>query len=181
MKSLKYRLQWGAGLAVTLAGLFFYLNWVPAKWKELRRPGQEQIWRYVERESARHGLNPDFVYAIIFAESSFNPDADSGYARGLMQMSEGAWQTVERSSWDDAYDWKRNIRAGTAYLAWIKGELEKDGHFSYPVLAASYRFGLNKVKAAYYNTARLPSTRNLTYQQLFAGKLNPVPRPGGSA
>jgi soluble lytic murein transglycosylase-like protein len=51
---------------------------------------EEQVRRLVrttERVASRHGLQPELLLAIIETESSFNPEARTGYgARGLMQV-----------------------------------------------------------------------------------------------
>src|SRR3954469_10608372 len=61
-----------------------------------------------------HALNPDFVRAVIQAESAFNPRARSVKgAMGLMQLMP---QTAAEYHVLDAYNPAENIRAGVAYL-----------------------------------------------------------------
>ncbi len=170
---------WAAGIAGAFIGLIFFNNIVPTVHRHISKPDKEDIWEYVEKKAGQRDIDPHFVYAIIFAESSFDPlaEASNGYARGLMQLSEVAWETVDNSSWSDAYDWEDNIDAGTAYLAHLKKQLQADGHFSYPLLAASYRYGIGKVQEANYDISGVPSPENHTYQQLFAGDTDPVAPP----
>jgi len=62
----------------------------------------------------RHSLQPDFVRAVIQAESAFNPRARSPKgAMGLMQLMPG---TAAEYQVVNAYDPSENIRAGVAYL-----------------------------------------------------------------
>lgn len=132
---------------------------------------QEKVWRVVEREAGTHGLNPKFVMAIVEAESSFNANASNGNARGIMQITPGAWRTVSNRSFGKAWNWEANIVAGTAYLARLKKFLETYGSFSYPHLAASYLHGINRVKRIGGRLYDLPPTRNRIYQKLHGGRL----------
>ncbi len=109
----------------------------PVKYKE-----------YVVKYSVRNNVDTYLVFAIIKAESSFNPDATSGKnARGLMQI------TVDTGTWaaekikmgeideDDLYDPETNIRIGSWYI-W---ELIKE--FNNRDLAiAAYNGGRGNVK-----------------------------------
>jgi len=64
--------------------------------------------------AAKHSLTPDFVRAVIQAESAFNPFARSVKgAMGLMQLMPG---TAREYDVINAYDPAQNIRGGVAYL-----------------------------------------------------------------
>ena len=64
--------------------------------------------------ATKHSLNPDFVRAVIQAESAFNPGARSPKgAMGLMQLVPG---TAAVYGVMNAYDPAENIRGGVAYL-----------------------------------------------------------------
>ena len=68
----------------------------------------------IAEHSAQHSLNPDFVRAVIQAESAFNPLARSiKGAMGLMQLMPS---TAAQYRVTNAYDPVQNIRAGVAYL-----------------------------------------------------------------
>jgi soluble lytic murein transglycosylase-like protein len=68
----------------------------------------------ISEHSAQHALNPDFVRAVIQAESAFNPRARSiKGAMGLMQLMPS---TAAEYRVTNAYDPVQNIRAGVAYL-----------------------------------------------------------------
>ena len=83
---------------------------------------------YVEKYSEKNNLDKYLVYAIIKAESNFDPSVTSASdARGLMQLMEET--AVERSNIiDDSsieaydlYDPETNIRLGTSYFAYLLG------------------------------------------------------------
>jgi soluble lytic murein transglycosylase-like protein len=143
-------------------------------WNQQRLPqhiDSSAVRRVVDREARKHNLNSEFVFAIVFAESSFNAHADSGAARGIMQVSPVAWQQMTHLPYHKAYDWRLNIAVGTAYLGWLKERLEKQNRFSYPLLAASYHHGPGAVRAANYDLSLLPPTRNLTYREIYQGRI----------
>lgn len=74
--------------------------------------------------SARHGVDPLLVKAVIWQESRFHPDKIGGDGeRGLMQVMEPAAQDwvdaldIETFEPTDLLDPKTNIEVGTWYLA----------------------------------------------------------------
>ena len=68
----------------------------------------------ITQHASRHSLQPDFVRAVIQAESAFNPFARSiKGAMGLMQLMPS---TAAQYGVTNAYDPAQNIRAGVAYL-----------------------------------------------------------------
>lgn len=83
---------------------------------------------YVEKYAAENNLDKYLVYAIIKAESNFNPDVTSGSgAKGLMQLMQET--AIERSnaiynedvSSHDLYDPETNIALGCSYFAYLLG------------------------------------------------------------
>ena len=68
----------------------------------------------IARHASEQAINPDFVKAVIQAESAFNPRARSPKgAMGLMQLMPS---TAALYRVTDAFDPAQNIRAGVAYL-----------------------------------------------------------------
>lgn len=137
-----------------------------------------EVWSVVETEADHEGFDPEFVYSILMAESSRNAYADSGYARGIMQLTKKAWVTVSDEDYSEAWDWRKNIEAGVAYLAHCRDLLKEEEKFTYPLLAASYRFGPGYVEKRKFDIHRVRKPRNKIYTQLFAGDRNPVDVPG---
>jgi soluble lytic murein transglycosylase len=64
------------------------------------------------------------VFAIISTESSWNPKAESPYARGLMQISKSALETINKLyktqfTYDDMFNVEANAWIGIRYLRWL--------------------------------------------------------------
>lgn len=137
----------------------------------------EKIWPVVQKVGHKYGIKPEFIYAIIMAESSLNPQAATSSSRGLMQVSRVAWETVTKKSFDDAWVWQENIEIGTRYLAHCKTFLEQHGRFSYARLAACYHLGPSELKVCRWQMACLPEPKNSIYRKLYNGDLHPVELP----
>ena len=115
-------------LLALLAALVFWLAGGREQMEELLYP--REYSQYVEKYSAQYGVDPLLVYAVIYNESRFRPDAQSEVgARGLMQMMEDAFEwtkyRLEPESdavYDDMYDPETNIRYGTYMLSLLLEE-----------------------------------------------------------
>ena len=138
---------------------------------------KEKVWEKISSEAPGKGLDPKFVYAICHAESSLNANAESSVARGLMQLTEAAWVDVTELHYRQAFDWETNVEVGMLYLQRLKRMLEKNDVFSYPRLAASYRYGYGALRKEKFMVSRLKTPLNRIYRKLFAGELAPVPPP----
>ena len=138
---------------------------------------KEEVWKKINLEVRAKGLNPNFVYAICHAESSLNANAESSVARGMMQLTEAAWQDVTKLHYRQAFDWETNVEVGILYLEKLKSMLESVDLFSYPRLAASYRYGYGALRKEKFMVSRLKTPINRIYRKLFAGELSPVEPP----
>jgi len=88
---------------------------------------------YVFKYSEVYNLDPYLIFAIIKAESSFNPKARSVRdARGLMQITEktAKWGAesikIEGFELEDLYDPETNIRIGCWYMRQLLNEFGND-------------------------------------------------------
>jgi soluble lytic murein transglycosylase-like protein len=135
------------------------------------------VWAKISSEAPQKGLEPKFVYAICHAESSLNANAESSVARGLMQLTEVAWVDVTELHYRQAFDWETNAEVGMLYLQRLKRMLEKNDVFSYPRLAASYRYGYGALRREKFMVSRLKTPVNRIYRKLFAGEMAPVAPP----
>lgn len=150
---------------------------IPAIFRGGNVISKHEVWAAVQTESAQQDLDPRFVYSVVFAESSFDANADTGYARGIMQISKAAWTDTTELSYSMAWDWRTNIAVGTAYLGWCRDQLVAEGKFTYPLLAASYRYGYYRVKGRQFRIDRLQPPRNRVYKKLFAGEIAAIRPP----
>src|SRR5215471_3464487 len=107
------------------------------------RPASLQAAVYddlIAQHATANALNPDFVRAVIQAESAFNPWARSPKgAMGLMQLMPST-AAVYRVL--DAYNPAENIRAGVAYLKSLMTRYDNDVSLA----LAAYNAGPNAVE-----------------------------------
>lgn len=84
----------------------------------------------VTRYASENGLSEDFVYAVIYCESGFEPDEVSSVgARGLMQMTRSAFDWVAMrwgeegvDRYEDIFDPELNIKYGCRMLGLLQQE-----------------------------------------------------------
>lgn len=136
-----------------------------------------EVWAYVQEQAPQRALDPEFVYALAWAESSLNARARSSVARGIMQLTKPAWREVSEESYRQAWDWKTNIRVGIDYLAFCRDYLKQHDSFSYPLLAAAYRYGPYHVENKNFNLRQLKEPKNEIYRRIFEGNIRPVAPP----
>jgi len=141
-------------------------------------PTRAEIWVTIQPLAARYRLDPAFVYALVAAESNFNPAARNGEARGLLQIKPGSWRVVSSARYDPmVWDWRANLDAGNDYLPYSRSYLHKKTAFSYPLLLAAFHYGLDYVEDRGFNMRRVPVPDSPIYRQLWAGNLTPVSIP----
>ena len=93
----------------------------------------------VRAMSARHGLDPALVDAVIRTESSYRPDAvSSAGAVGLMQLMP---RTARAYGVRNRFDPVQNVAAGTAYLADLIREFGPGGARGLVSALAAYNAG----------------------------------------
>lgn len=158
------------GLCVSMVGCRFFDQNANYITKEL-------VWKKIITEAPKHHLEPTFVYAICHAESSLDANAESSVAKGMMQLTEAAWSDVTKLHYRQAFEWETNVEVGMLYLQRLKQMLESQALFSYPRLAASYRYGYGALRREKFMVSRLETPINRIYRKLFAGNINPVEPP----
>lgn len=127
---------------VFFGGTMFVKHRLPVKYEE-----------FVTKYAAENGLDPYFVYAVISAESSFDPDAVSrADARGLMQVTPNTAAFIGKKKglpYDDLFDPETNVRLGCAYFAYLS---ERFGG-ALPLMIAAYNGGEGNVSEWLKNPA----------------------------
>ena len=96
---------------------------------------QRKVVEMLTRLAPEYGVHPRLAYAVIRAESNFDPSAVSNKnAQGLMQLIP---ETSARFNVTKPFDPEQNMRGGLAYLRWLlayfKGKV--------PLVAAAYNSG----------------------------------------
>jgi len=113
----------------------------------IQRDREEKDLRVlIESAAARHGLDPDLVEAVVYAESKGRPDAVSkAQAYGLMQLqvptaSDMAGRAVTA---DELFDPALNLDLGCRYLVWLAKRLDGDLR----LVLMGYNAGIQRVQA----------------------------------
>lgn len=96
---------------------------------------KKQIMAIVQRLAPQYGVHPGLAYAVISAESNFNPQAISPKnAQGLMQLIP---ETAARFNITQPLDPEQNIRGGLSYLRWLLAYFKGN----VPLVVAAYNAG----------------------------------------
>lgn len=115
---------------------------------------RRKIAPYVNETARKYQMEPEFIHAIISAESAYKPNATSRVgAMGLMQLMPF---TAKRFGVSNAYNPYQNIEAGTRYL-----KLLFDEFGSLELAAAGYNAGEGAVRK--YNRAIPPYKETRAY------------------
>lgn len=105
---------------------------------------RRKIAPFVNETAKKYGMEPEFIHAIISAESAYRPNATSSAgAMGLMQLMPF---TAERFGVSNAYNPEKNVNAGTKYLRELYDEFG-----SLELAAAGYNAGEGAVRK-YHNS-----------------------------
>lgn len=100
---------------------------------------RRKISTYVNETARKYGMEPEFIHAVISAESAYKPNATShAGAMGLMQLMPF---TAKRFGVSNAYNPYQNIDAGTRYLKILYKEFG-----SLELAAAGYNAGEGAVR-----------------------------------
>src|SRR5712671_7033866 len=119
--------------------VFLVLFTAPVTWAAEPTRVQEFSARCAAHYASAFDVPVELVYAVIQAESGWNPHAVSKKgAAGLMQLMP---ETATRFGVRDRFDIEENIRGGVAYLAWLirlfKGDLR--------LAVAAYQVGESQI------------------------------------
>ena len=114
----------------------------------IRKIYPQKYNEYVEKYSNEYGIDSMLVYAIIKAESNFNPQIESSsHAVGLMQlMDKTAKETAEKLNIEYTenclYNPETNIQLGIKYYS----ELLKEYNNNYMLALTAYNAGTGNLK-----------------------------------
>jgi hypothetical protein len=98
-------------------------------------PAQQKVLELISRLAPEYGVSPRLAFAVIRAESNFDPTAvSSRNAQGLMQLIP---ETAIRFNVQKPFDPEQNIRGGLAYLRWLLAYFKGD----VTLVAAGYNAG----------------------------------------
>jgi len=152
-------------LGVAYVGASFGVTKVSTITPSPRRPSQYDD--LIAEHASRQSLNPDFVRAVIQAESAFNPFARSPKgAMGLMQLMPA---TAAEYNVLNAYNPAENIRAGVAYLKSLMTRFNDDVSLA----LAAYNAGPKAVEK--YGNSVPPYKETRSYVSRIRANSGPAP------
>ncbi len=133
-----------------LASYFILFKIVKIQDKILKAVYPIHYSEYVEKYAKGNNVDPYMIYAIIKAESNFNPNVKSeSDAIGLMQLLEETADEVSNATKDESvtteelYNPETNIRLGTSYYSYLLKHYQGNN-----VLAlTAYNAGMGNVDA----------------------------------
>lgn len=129
---------------------------------------KKQIMAIVQRLAPQYGIHPGLAYAVIRAESNFDPLAVSDKnAQGLMQLIP---ETAARFKVTQPLDPEQNIRGGLSYLRWLLAYFKGD----VPLVVAAYNAGEGTVDR-YKGVPPYPETQGYVrrIQEVYSLPLHP--------
>lgn len=129
---------------------------------------KKQIMAIVQRLAPQYGIHPGLAYAVIRAESNFDPLAVSEKnAQGLMQLIP---ETAARFKVTQPLDPEQNIRGGLSYLRWLLAYFKGD----VPLVVAAYNAGEGTVDR-YKGVPPYPETQGYVrrIQEVYSLPLHP--------
>ena len=163
---------------VTLAGIILVAGCRRQSTATADPATHETVWAAIKPHAARYRIEPAFIYALVAAESNFDPTARNGEARGLLQLKPAAWREVSRVPYEpDVWDWRKNLEAGVDYLAWCRSYLHRKQKFSYPLLLAAFHYGIDYVEQRDFDLGRIEPPDNEIYRALWQSNLAPLAPP----
>lgn len=171
------KLRWAAAAILVVAGCAPRSGNAPSDLPSTLA-ARRAVWAEIQALSAERGIDPGFVYALVKVESDFDPHARSGDGRGLLQLKPKVWDSVSSAPYrTQVWDWRMNLRVGMDYLAALKRNMSRRGHFSYRLLWAEFHYGFDYVEAHGFDMSRIRRPSDPTSLKLYSGDLHPVNPP----
>ncbi|WP_245597646.1 lytic transglycosylase domain-containing protein [Psychromonas aquimarina] len=134
-----------------------FKNWKEKSYSNIKIPNSKTLQnRYhdlIVQAAGKYNLEPEFIHAVITAESSYQRKAVStAGAKGLMQLMP---VTAKRFGVDDPFDPKQSIHAGALYLNKLLKEFK-----SKKLALAAYNAGEGTVRRYNRQIPPYPETQN---------------------
>ena len=121
---------------------------------EVGSTGNPKYDELIALSSARNGVDPNLIVALMRQESGFNARARSYKgASGLMQLMPA---TAQRFGVTNIYDVAQNIEGGTRYLRFLLDQFNGDVN----LVLAGYNAGENAVVNSGYRVPQYRETQN---------------------
>jgi soluble lytic murein transglycosylase len=121
-----------------------------------------EVWELAKRFADLFKIDRYIVFGMIMTESAGNEKADSGYARGLMQVSKIALEDIKHETlinydYDDLFKPEVGVLCGVAYLNkllkyWVK-YFDGEYYLAMSFAILSYAWGIGHVRKWLEGTA----------------------------
>ncbi|WP_019617228.1 lytic transglycosylase domain-containing protein [Psychromonas ossibalaenae] len=134
-----------------------FKNWKEKSYSNIKIPNSKTLQRryhsLIVQAADKYNLEPEFIHAVITAESSYQRKAVStAGAKGLMQLMP---VTAKRFGVNDPFDPKQSIHAGALYLNKLLKEFK-----SKKLALAAYNAGEGTVRRYNRKIPPYPETQN---------------------
>lgn len=148
-----------AAMVLALAGAYVVTRAPLLAPTEVAAPTVAEITAHIEDVSARYGVSPKLVAAIVAVESEFDPNAVSRRgAQGLMQLMP---ETAASLDVQDSFNPRDNLEGGVRHLKRLMDRFDND----LPLVLAAYNAGEQAV-AAYRGIPPYRETRRYVVRVL---------------
>lgn len=156
----------------TTKPLAYQSGGITAKWL----PDSVKKWeKQIDTQAQRYNVDPNFIGIIMTLESGGYPKADSGQAKGLMQITPATAKDIaakflrEPLSKFDIWDPETNIEFGAAYINYLRNEFNMgttpaEVAYTAELVAAGYNGGPGAANNVYLGKGLL-DTQTVVYSR----------------
>lgn len=115
-------------------------------------PLSQELQEYTYQQAQEYELPVTLVYGVMKTESDFDPNADSGSSKGLMQLNTNTYYWLAKETGienPNPFNQKQNIKMGVWYLDFLRDYWTRKGYSDEEVfnrVLLSYNRGITNAK-----------------------------------
>lgn len=144
--------------------LLFSFSFSASAKNDIDTMSPEQVYEMAMEAGTQYNISPELLQAIAFYESSYNPNAQNGSCKGLMQVSEKwHWNRMERLDVNSLYDPYGNMLVAADYLYELFVEYEDVGMvlMTYNGDSSAHEYQMGNAKLSAYAEKILKKSEEL--------------------